>query len=81
MSITAALPEPRSPIKATAQSDMDDIFTRIQIYHCSMKAKLRSTWPAIFKVITTASSKILDLLNEDILPASNWALSTKKRIV
>ena len=76
MSITAAFPEPDPLKRATVQRDMEEIFTRIQMYHCSMKAKLIRTCPAIFKVITTASRRIFDLLKEVILPASSLAAST-----
>ena len=80
MSITAALPEPVPPRRATAHREIEEMLTRIQMYHCSMKAKLRRTCPAMFRVMTTESSKPLDLLTESILPALKAAKSTSSRM-
>ena len=80
MNITPAFPDPVPLRRATVQSEIEEIFTRIQMYHCSINAKLRRTCPAIFRVITTASSSTLDLLNESILPAESLAASTVYKI-
>ena len=76
MSMTAAFPDPTPLMRVTVQSEIEEIFTRIQMYHCSMKAKLKSTCPVMFRAITAASRRILDLLIVNIFPASSLAKST-----
>ena len=79
-SMTAALPEAPGPMRVTAHKEMDEMFTSIQMYHCSMKAKLSSTCPAMFNAMTVASRRTLGLLTESILPWASCALSTNSRI-